>query len=188
MRKSLIIGGVLVILVIAGALILARKSGETKVLPAPTPIPTTNMHITSSAFTEAQHIPTEYTCDGQNINPPLTISEVPENAKSLAIIMDDLDSPNGNFVHWLIWNIGSKTDEILEGKIPPGAMEGTNSFAKKGYGGPCPTVGEHRYFFRLFALDETLSLSAGATREKLEAALQGHILARAEFYGVYKRP
>ena len=145
------------------------------------------MKIMSPAFGNAAKIPQKYTCDGADVLPPLQISGVPSAAKSLAIIMDDPDSPSGTWLHWSVWNIGPGPREISEGKIPSGAIEGKTSFDSVGYGGPCPGRGEHRYFFRLYALDTMLDLPSGANRGELEAATQGHILDQAEFYGLYKR-
>ena len=145
------------------------------------------MKIESPAFGNAAKIPSKYTCDGADIIPPLQFSNVPAGAKSLAIIMDDTDSPSGDWLHWSAWNIAPETREIRAGEVPAGAVEGKTSFDDVGYGGPCPGRGEHRYFFHLYALDSMLDLPRGADRSQLEAALAGHILGRAEFYGLYKR-
>ena len=146
-----------------------------------------HMKISSSAFQNADKIPQKYTCDGAGILPPLEFSAVPSGAKSLAIIMDDPDSPSGDFLHWTVWNISPQNLEIEEGRVPVDAVEGKTGFGKAGYGGPCPGQGEHRYFFRLYALDVILDLPAGTDRSKLEAAMAGHIVDRAEVYGLYKR-
>ncbi|MBI2611769.1 YbhB/YbcL family Raf kinase inhibitor-like protein [Candidatus Gottesmanbacteria bacterium] len=145
------------------------------------------MKITSNAFENNQPIPDKYTCDGNNVNPPLTISEVPDNAKSLVLIMDDPDAPVGTWVHWLVWNIDPKANEIVENGVPQNAVEGTTSFGKAGYGGPCPPSGTHRYFFKLYALDNTLQLSSSFTKEDLEKAMNGHTLDKAELIGFYSR-
>lgn len=145
------------------------------------------MKITSSAFSHKGPIPSKYTCDGENINPPLEISDVPPGAKSLALICEDPDAPGGTFVHWVVWNINPQTTEIGEGKVPVGASQGTNDFGRSGYSGPCPPGGTHRYFFQLVALDTTLNLPSGATRQDLEKAMGGHILAQAELVGTYQR-
>lgn len=144
------------------------------------------MKLTSPAFENNQEMPSEYTCDGANIVPELNILEVPENAKSLALIMDDPDAPAGTWVHWIVWNIPPNTKTIAKGTEPQGT-QGITSFGKVGYGGPCPPFGTHRYFFKLYALDITLDLKEGSTKEKLEAVMDGHIIEKTELMGPYKR-
>src|SRR3989338_3833248 len=138
------------------------------------------MTITSTAFRHNQLIPPKYTCDGENISPPLAISDIPSAAKSLALIVDDPDAPGGIWVHWLMWNITPETTRIEAGMAPLGATEGTTSFGKPGYCGPSPPSGTHRYFFKVYALDAMLNLLSGADKDELEHAMEGHILARAE--------
>ena len=145
------------------------------------------MKITSRAFKHNDSIPAKYTCDGENINPPLQISEVPLATKSLALIIDDPDAPKGTWVHWTIWNIDPKTAEILENSVPAGAMQGLTSWENNGYGGPCPPSGTHRYFFKLYALDMKLELKADTKVQDLEEAMEWHQLASAEFIGLYNR-
>jgi len=159
------------------------------------------MKLTSSEFSHNQAIPSKYTCDGENVNPPLAISGVPENTKSLALIMDDPDAPAGTWVHWTVWNINPEISGIGENETPssaspfdeasrldPGfASQGQTSFGKQGYGGPCPPSGTHRYFFKLYALDATLSLSQSAIKEDIEKAMEGHILDKSELIGLYSR-
>lgn len=152
------------------------------------------MKLTSSAFPNNGKIPSKYTCDGDNINPPLSISEVPAAAKSLVLIMDDPDIPD--FVkqkfgikvwdHWIVFNLPPETQEIVEGKNPPGVL-GKNTGGKNAYGGPCPPDQEHRYFLKLYALDTTLKLNEGVTKAEVEKAMLGHILAKAELVGRYER-
>lgn len=144
------------------------------------------MKITSSAFSHNQKLPAKYTCDGSNINPPLTISDIPEGAKSLVLIHDDPDAPMGIWVHWTLWNINPATLEIAENSVPNGAAEGMTSFRKTGYGGACPPSGTHRYFFKIYALDTTLNLSSSAKSSDIESAMEGHILAKAELIGLYR--
>ncbi len=150
------------------------------------------MKLESSAFEHEGTIPAKYTCDGENISPPLKISDVPTSAKILVLIMDDPDvprdhKPDGMWDHWLVWNIPPETKEIPEGQEPQGTI-GKNTGGKFGYQGPCPPDREHRYFFKLYALDTMLDLSAEtATKIDLEAAMQGHILAQSELMGRYNR-
>ena len=144
------------------------------------------MKITSAAFEQGKPIPSEYTCDGPDPVPPLAFSEVPANARSLALIMDDPDAPVGLWVHWLVWNIPPNTAAIAKGqKIP--WPQGTTSWNRPGYGGPCPPSGTHRYFFKLYALDTTIDLKPSARKPDLEKAMGGHILAQAQLMGTYSR-
>ena len=145
------------------------------------------MKITSSAFQNNSKIPIKYTCDGENINPPLSFSDVPGNAKSLVLIMDDPDAPSKTWTHWTVFNISSVSTEIKENSVPGGSIEGMTDFGKLGYGGPCPPSGTHRYFFKFYALDIMLDLKMGANKEQLESAMQGHTLAQSELIGLYSR-
>ncbi len=145
------------------------------------------MKITSWAFGHNTLIDSKYTCEGQNINPPLSIKDIPAGAKSLALIVDDPDAPMKTWVHWTAWNISPDTSEIAENSIPAGCVEGTTSFGRTGYGGPCPPSGTHRYFFKIFALDIVLDLKPGAHTANLIAAMQGHIIDKDEFIGLYKK-
>lgn len=153
-----------------------------------TPITTQgDMKLTSSVFEHNESIPSTYTCDGRDVNPPFAISGVPEGAKSLALIVDDPDAPAGDWVHWLVWNIDPGTTEIGEGSIPDGAVQGTTDFNRTGWGGPCPPSGTHRYFFKLYALDTALNLETSAKKAELERAMEGHELERTELIGLYER-
>lgn len=143
--------------------------------------------LTSPAFSQGSQIPSRYTCDGDNINPFLAVHGVPAAAKSLALIVDDPDAPNGTWTHWLLWNIPPETREIKEHSAPWGCEQGYNSRNKIGYDGPCPPSGMHRYFFRLYALDLKLKIDPEATREELEAAMAQHVIATAELMGTYAR-
>ena len=145
-----------------------------------------SMKLTSSAFKHNQNIPSEYTCDVDDISPPLAINDVPKNVKSLALIMDDPDAPVGNWDHWVVFNIPPNTKEIPEDSEPEG-VGGKNSWGRTGYGGPCPPSGTHRYFFKLYALDTELGLKEDSAKKELENAMKGHILAEAQLMGVYKR-
>jgi Raf kinase inhibitor-like YbhB/YbcL family protein len=146
-----------------------------------------SMKIASSAFQEGGNIPSKFTCDGQDINPALRFEDVPPEAKSLLLIVDDPDAPSGLFRHWLVWNIDPGTREISEHGAPANAEQGTNDFPKRGYGGPCPPSGTHRYFFKIFALDRKLNLPAGAKRNALEKEMNGHVLAQGQLMGRYAR-
>jgi Raf kinase inhibitor-like YbhB/YbcL family protein len=145
------------------------------------------MKLTSPIFNNNQPIPSKYTCDGENVNPPLSISEVPENAKSLVLIVDDPDAPMGTWVHWTLWNIDPKITEIAENSVPLNAVQGKTSFGNNKYGGPCPPSGTHRYFFKLYALDNTLTLSSSSTKGDLEKAMEGHIIEKTELIWLYSR-
>ena len=145
------------------------------------------MKIESSSFENNKLIPPTYTCDGKNINPPLKISEVPKNTKSMVLIIDDPDAPMGTWVHWTIWNISPDVREIPGGSCPQGAVEGMTDFGKPGYGGPCPPSGTHRYFFKVYALNTALNLKPSAKVEAIEKSIKGHILEQAQLIGLYKR-
>jgi len=146
-----------------------------------------SMKLNSSAYKQGENIPSQFTCAGQGINPPLEISEVPALAKSLALIFDDPDAPSGTFVHWLVWNIGPQTKSIAANTIPAGAKQGTTSAGKTGYVAPCPPSGTHHYVFKLYALDTMLDLTPNAGKDNLEQAMQGHTLDSAELIGLYER-
>lgn len=145
------------------------------------------MKITSPAFEHDATIPSVYTCDGRDSIPPLAFEGVPDGAASLALIVDDPDAPMGTWDHWVVWNIPPTTRGVDEGKIPAGVV-GRNSWKRNDWGGPCPPSGEHRYFFKLFALDSMLDLPPNATKEQLERAMRGHVLAQSEMIGRYRRP
>ena len=144
------------------------------------------MKITSFAFQEGGNIPSKFTCDGSDISPPLQITGVPSEAKSLVLIADDPDAPSGLFTHWLIWNIPPQTISISEGSAPKG-VHGTNDFGKPDYKGPCPPPGTHRYSFKIYALDRELDLRGGAKRSQLDAAMKGHVVAQGVLVGRYAR-
>lgn len=146
-----------------------------------------HLTLTSQAFEHGKPIPARYTCDGEDINPPLLFSQVPPTCKTLALIVDDPDAPAGTWSHWLVWNIAPETSHIPEGAVPPGSVQGINDFRRPSYGGPCPPSGTHRYFFRLFALDRRLTLDARTTRQSLLSALEGHIVMQTELTGTYTR-
>jgi Raf kinase inhibitor-like YbhB/YbcL family protein len=143
--------------------------------------------ISSAVFAQNASIPAKYTCDGSDVSPPLMIENVPLEAKSLALIVDDPDAPAGTWVHWVVWNLDPATKEIKENMLPPGAQEGMNDFRKRSYGGPCPPGGTHRYFFKLYALDTVMTLGPNTTKALLEQAMRRHIVAQSELIGRYKR-
>ncbi len=145
------------------------------------------LRISSPLFADRGTIPPRYTCDGEDNNPPLSIENVPPEAKSLALIVSDPDAPGRVWVHWVVWGIDPRARDIREGSLPEGAVEGTNDFGKRRYGGPCPPSGRHRYVFRLYALDAAVDPGAGATKARLEAAMKGHVIGKAELVGLYKR-
>lgn len=149
--------------------------------------------VTTTAFAPGGAIPARFTCDGADLSPDLAWSGAPAATRSLALIADDPDAPAGTWTHWLLWNIPAASSS-LPGGVPKqpsldnGAAQGRSSFRRIGYGGPCPPPGKpHRYYFKLYALDTTLNLQPGASRDELEHALESHILAHAELMGTYGR-
>jgi Raf kinase inhibitor-like YbhB/YbcL family protein len=150
------------------------------------------MELKSPAFGEGSMIPKKYTCDGQDISPPLKWTSVRDGTKTLALISDDPDAPGGTWVHWVIFNLPGDTRDLAEStphvkELPNGAKQGTNDFGKIGYGGPCPPGGTHRYYFKIYSLDTDLDLKAGATKAQLLQAMKGHILGEGQLMGKYKR-
>jgi Raf kinase inhibitor-like YbhB/YbcL family protein len=152
--------------------------------------------LTSTSFTHGGIIPARYTCDGMNVSPQLGWSGVPEHTKSLALIVDDPDAPDPKapkltWVHWVLYNIPPDTPELPEGvaaaALAPGTLQGKNDWQKTGYGGPCPPIGTHRYFHKLYALDAVLPDLKSPTKAELESAMQQHIIGRVELVGRYQR-
>jgi len=181
-------GLILILLIVAVGLGVLRYRQEDSPSPSEeTTKEVVDMKLVSSAFEEGQAIPAQYTCDGDNVSPPLTVSEVSEQAKSLAMIVDDPDAPAGDWVHWLWWNASGATAEIAENATPSGAMVGKNDFGANGYGGPCPPSGTHRYQFKLFALDAALDLPETSGKAGLLSAMEGHILEQVMLTGTYSR-
>ena len=170
MRKPIISGVVVILLAVIAS--FAAEGAKMK--------------ITSSAFQEGGNIPSKFTCDGSDTSPPLQITSIPSNAKTLVLIADDPDAPGGLFTHWLIWNIPPQTNSISEGSAPKG-VHGTNDFGKQDYKGPCPPPGTHRYSFKIYALDRELDLRGGAKRSQLDAAMKGHVVAQGVLVGRYAR-
>jgi Raf kinase inhibitor-like YbhB/YbcL family protein len=146
------------------------------------------MFLISPSFEDEKPIPKKFTCDGSNINPELEIQNVPEEARTLALIVHDPDAPKEKgFTHWVLWNINPTTALIKQESVPPGAIEGKNDSGKNGYTGPCPPSGIHHYCFWLYALDAEINLPAGSTRGEVEAAMKDHILVQTELIGTYER-
>lgn len=155
-------------------------------------IKTKTIEVKSSAFETGEMIPKKYTCDGEDVSPPLSWSGVPEGTKSLALISDDPDAPMGTWVHWVLYDLPASVKELQENfpkekTLHSGAKQGITDFKRIGYGGPCPPSGTHRYFFKFYALDTKLNLEPGATKKQLLAAMEGHIIGEGELMGKYKR-
>lgn len=154
------------------------------------------MKLTSTAFADGAAIPTPHTCQGRDVSPPLAWAEIPPGTRSLVLIVDDPDAPDPaapktTWVHWLLYNIPTTVSELKQGiathELPPGTREGINDWQRTGYGGPCPPIGRHRYFHKLYALDVELPDLGKPHKAALESAMQGHILAKAELVGVYQK-
>jgi Raf kinase inhibitor-like YbhB/YbcL family protein len=151
------------------------------------------MQLTSSAFLAGEPIPAKYTCDGNNVSPPLQWSGAPPGTKSLALLVDDPDAPMGIWVHWVLFDLPANTTELAEDLaksqyLPNGSKQGLNDFKHLGYGGPCPPPGKpHRYFFKLYALSAPLDLKPGVTRKEVERAMDKLVLAQGQLMGTYKR-
>ncbi len=206
MRMVSVLIGIGFLIILVGALAINHtftKKGDTVVntinSSSSTPMAST-LSLTSSAFADGASIPSKYTCDGGpptgGFNPPLSIKDVPASTCSLVLIMDDPDvpkqvKPDGVFVHWVLFNIPATTSEIPEGDLPTGAVAGANGAGKNAYTGPCPPSqyepSEHRYFFKLYALDAMLPLKLGATKDDVEKAMQGHIIGQTQLLGRYKK-
>ncbi len=154
------------------------------------------LQLTSAAFPEQGEIPKRHTCDGEDVSPPLNWSSVPEGVKSFALIVDDPDAPDPKapktvWVHWVLYNLPASTRSMGEGmtskNLPAGTQEGLNDWKQTGYRGPCPPIGRHRYFHKLYALDTALPDLHPPTKDGLEKAMEGHVLAQAELVGLYER-
>ncbi len=151
------------------------------------------LQIRSSAFQNEGEIPTSHTCEGQDVSPPLTFADLPAATKSLALIVDDPDAPDPKapkmtYVHWVLYGLAPTLQGLPEGagkKPPAGAREGVNDWRRTGYGGPCPPIGRHRYFFKLYALDAPVGALAPPTKASLETAMKRHVLAEARLMGTY---
>tara|TARA_Y100000310_G_C20643778_1_gene795440 strand:- start:1085 stop:1636 length:552 start_codon:yes stop_codon:yes gene_type:complete len=180
MKKIVVILSIILILLIS-----CNKKFEDGYEPINVEV--SKMKLTSSAFSEGGDIPQEFTCQGANVNPALEISDVPANAKTLALVMDDPDAikPAGKvWDHWIVWNIPVTVTSIAQGVEPEG-VQGMTSSNKLGYGGPCPPDGKHKYIFKLYALDVSLDLEEGSTKKQLEEVMEGHIIEEVHLTGDY---
>jgi hypothetical protein len=194
LRNSLLFVGIGAIVVIAGAVMISRDPAPEAGAASENKNMSSTLTLNTSAFEQGQTIPSKYTCDGDNVSPPLSFGGVPEGTKTLALIMDDPDvpkqlKPDGVFDHWTLFNITPDTREIPENGSAGTA--GANGAGKSAYTGPCPPAqyepSEHRYFFRLYALDGELDLPAGASKNDVLTAMEGHIISEVELMGRYKR-
>lgn len=157
---------------------------------------TPSFNLSSPAFTNGQTIPRKFTCEGKGISPALHWQGVPAKARSIALIVEDPDAPDPaapkiTWIHWVLYDIPASAsglpENVTRAELPSGTQEGQNSWHKPGYGGPCPPIGRHRYFFRLFALDTVLDLPGGPTAQGLQAAMRGHIIAQTALLGTYRK-
>lgn len=165
--------------------------------PAPTSTPPAEpqkmaFELTSTVFAQEEPVPAKYSCDGDNVSPPLQWSDPPDGTQSFALIMDDPDAPVGTWIHWVLYGLPADARDLpkaipSDADLPDGSRHGENSWGRTGYGGPCPPSGTHRYFFKLYALDTVLDLEAGATKDQLLQAMEGHILAEIELMGTYSK-
>ena len=187
MRTGLLVGSCCCALLLASMPASAQKKNGAKTVP---------LTVTSSKFSHEGGIPALYTCQGKDISPPLAWSGAPAGTKSLALIVDDPDAPDPKapkmtWVHWVLYNVPPTARGLREAvaplDLPPGTREGTNDWKRTGYGGPCPPIGRHRYFHKLYALDTVLPDLGAATKPQVEAAIKGHVIAQAELMGTYQK-
>jgi Raf kinase inhibitor-like YbhB/YbcL family protein len=176
MRNRTVYFSLIISLILLGSIAMSKDVTNIK-----------GLKISSPAFEDNGYIPARYSCDRTDVNPPLLIENVPTNAKSLALVVDDPDAPAGTWVHWVVWDIHPDTKEIKESSVPKGAGQGLNDFRQHNYRGPCPPGGTHRYFFKLYALDTLLGLHPNSTKADLESAMKGHVLEQAQVIGLYRR-
>jgi len=184
MRKVLLIILMMVLFLPSAAKLhsIEKKKGEAPM----------EITVTSTVFSEGGKIPLRYGCDGEDISPPISWKQGPAGTKSYALISDDPDAPMGIWVHWVIYNIPASVTSLPENvpgqpKLVDGTLQGINDFKRHGYGGPCPPGGTHRYYFKVYALDEMLDVGPGLTKKKLLKALEGHVVASGELMGTYSR-
>jgi Raf kinase inhibitor-like YbhB/YbcL family protein len=174
-------------LLLAGALLLTGCGDDATSSPATADAPVT-IEVTSTAFGEGDPIPEQYTCDGDEISPPLTWTGVPSDAAALALVVDDPDAPSGTFTHWVVLDIPVDTSSSDEGGVPSGGTQASTSAGSAAYAGPCPPNGTHHYRFTVVALDAVLGLAEGASLDEALAAVDEHALARGTLTGTYERP
>ncbi|HHP7244456.1 MAG TPA: YbhB/YbcL family Raf kinase inhibitor-like protein [Elainellaceae cyanobacterium] len=180
-------GGSLIILV--GLLLMGCQLSDRPEVQLPESVKP--MNLESAAFSQDGMIPSKYTCDGQDLSPPLSWGTPPDGTESLALIADDPDAPSGTFVHWVLYNMPPDVQQLPEGATDSigsmGGVQGKSDFGKQGYGGPCPPGGTHRYFFKLYALDTMLDLEPGATKADVVKAMDSYIVANGELMARYSR-
>jgi Raf kinase inhibitor-like YbhB/YbcL family protein len=173
-------------------LIGCGQAPPPSVAPAPSGDQPERLQLASRAFAPEETIPATYTCDGEDISPPLQWNGPPQGTQTLALIVDDPDAPGGTWTHWVLYSLSPDTTTLSEGvppqaELPDGSRQGLNSWRRLGYGGPCPPSGSHRYVFRLYALDTQLDVPSGASKDQVLRAMEGHVLAQGELIGRYSR-
>jgi hypothetical protein len=188
MKKWVILAvGLMIAVVAVDTFVLTRPLGSHPSTPTKSPR-SYGMNISSTAFNNGGAIPARYSCQGAGVNPPLTIAQVPDEVQSLALVVDDPDAPGGTFDHWVMWNLPVSLTEIPENWEPAsGVSVGANGVGKDAWTAPCPPSGTHHYHFKLYALDQKLGLAAGSDKAKLEQAMAGHTVARAELTGTFSK-
>lgn len=187
MKKDRLLIALLVIVVLVGVFYLIWRA-TNEVTPNSNSVTNEPMEIRSLAFGHNESVPAQYTCDGEDVNPALIFADVPDSAQSLALIVHDPDAPkSGGWTHWVVFNMPPNVGRIPENAPPAKGVEGLTDFGTTGYGGPCPPSGTHRYFFNAYALDTMLDLDESATKDDVEDAMKGHIVAEAELIGLYQR-
>lgn len=186
-KNSILITLVIVFGIISGILVSGFNKKTFQPLNRSPVQPKGGQMKITSVFENNGQIPSKYTCDGQDLAPELTISDIPTGTKELVLIVDDPDAPVGTFVHWVLYNIPANTAKIDEKNLPQGVKQGFSDFRRNGWGGPCPPNGEHRYFFKLYAINKTLDLPEGASKSKVENAIKGHVIEQVQLIGLYKR-
>lgn len=186
MTKNFLITIIILILILGGIVFFFWQKQPKEEIPLKLEGPKI-MKIFSPAFENSSKIPSKYTCDGEDVSPPLEIKDIPEKTQSLVLIVDDPDAPMRNFLHWLVFNINPEISFIEENSLPEGAVQGKNDFGKENYGGPCPPFGQHRYFFKIYALDTKLDLPSGSSLAEIKEAMKGHILDKNQLIGLYQR-
>lgn len=179
--------GILPVAAVLGLLTGCGGGDDEPTPEAPMTMPTT-ITVTSAAFADGEPIPPRFTCDGEDVSPPLEITGVPTGTAELALVLEDPDAPGGTFVHWVMWGLSPGKPSLAAGEVPAGVVQGDNDFGRRGYGGPCPPAGDpHRYVFTLFALAEPLSLAPGSTAAELRNAIADTAVARGSLTGRYGR-